>query len=401
MNLDVRVMGALSALTLSSCGGPDGSEAPTFSVVDSLGIEIVTSHAPAWSPDEVWRVARDPARRIGELEGSAEYTFGEIPSAGWLSDGRIFVGDSQAHTIRLFSPEGEFLEAMGGEGRGPGELQWFLTVAPYRGDSLFVYDYRQSVVSVFTPEATFARRFQNPVTQGNYWIVAALRSGEFLLFSPGDNRQQDGSGLVPDTSFVIVSSADGTSVDTVGTFEARVRFLGADGRSEPLYLYPIGTLVGGRDRLLWLEGKTFEYTEADPDGTVRRIVRKSQDPVPVTEDVIGAFKRHYLERLGPDVEGGRDRLRHSLEEGEYYPHLPAMSIDVEVDALGYVWVPRYHFPGEIAEEWEVFDSAGVWQGTVQTPKGLDVQQIGVDRVLGVVTDDLDVPYVQIHDLDRR
>jgi len=49
----------------------------------------------------------------------------------------------------------------------------------------------------------------------------------------------------------------------------------------------------------------------------------------------------------------------------------------------------------------VFDSLGVWLGTVTTPPGLEVHEIGVDQIIGVAKDDYDVPYVQVHRLTRR
>lgn len=52
-------------------------------------------------------------------------------------------------------------------------------------------------------------------------------------------------------------------------------------------------------------------------------------------------------------------------------------------------------------EWEVFDREGVWLGTVKTPPGLEVHEIGVDRLIGVAKDEYGVPYVQFHRLTRE
>ncbi len=393
--------GLLCAGVLSACAGAEGPEGPSFTVADSAGVEVVTSHAPAWSRGEAWQVPRRPVLKIGELDGPPEFTFGNIRDVGWLADGRVFVGDEQAHSIRIFSPLGDYLETVGREGEGPGELTWFLTVSLYRGDSLFVYDYAQRVVSVFGPDLTFARRFRNPV-EGNYWIVSALEDGRFLLYNPGENRGGGGPGFVPDSSLIILSTPDGVATDTVGTFETGMRRLGPGGRPLILYLQPHGTIGGAGNRILWTEGKTFEYVESNPDGTVRRIVRKTNEPVQVTDEIISDFKDHYIEWLSEvGAEVSMDRIRRNLEEGEYYPQLPATFGEFEIDALGNVWVGRYHFPGDLTEQWEVFDTAGVWLGSVETPPGLEVREIGVHRIIGIAKDELDVPFVQVHRLDRR
>ena len=117
-------LGALLCVSLL-CGcdearSPDG---PTFAMTDSAGIQVVTNHSPAWSADEVWRFSRRPTLVVGDLDGPLEFTFGNVRSVGWLPDGRVFVGDEQAHTIRIFSATGDFLETVGREGyhRGPEE----------------------------------------------------------------------------------------------------------------------------------------------------------------------------------------------------------------------------------------------------------------------------------------
>ena len=385
---------------VAGCSGEDDPD-PSFTVTDSAGVEVVTSHTPAWSAEEVWGVEGRPILTIGEFDGPPELTFGRVRAVGWLPDGRIFVGDDQAHSVRIFSSQGDYISTVGREGLGPGELQWFTTVSPYRGDSLFVYDIAQRAVSVFAPDLTFARRFANPTLEGNYWVVAALGDGRFLLSSPGHNGLSGGPGLVPDTSLIVVSEPNGLLTDTVGAFETTVQYVGRNRRNQALFLQPHGTLASGGDRIIWTEGRTFQYVESDPDGAVRRIARTTYRPIRVTEEIISEFKARYMEWLEVAlVEGTMDQARQSLEEGEFYPRLPATSDDVKIDGLGNVWLGHYHQPGYPTEQWEVFDVAGVWLGTVETPSGFEVHEIGADRVIGVAKDKYDVPYIQVHRLDR-
>lgn len=401
MSFPVLIFGLLIIIGSTGCGEPASHDGPTHTVQDSAGITIVTNHHSTWSSPEAWEVSRRPVLRIGELDGPLEFTFGNIRSVGWLPDGRVFVGDDQAHSISIFSPDGDFLETVGRQGEGPGELQAFLTVSLYRGDSLWVYDYRQRSVTIFSPQMAFARRFRNPVIEGNYWVRSTLADGRFLLFSPGRRRVPGGVGIVPDTSFVIVSAPDGASVDTVGAFEISKAEVLSDGSSRPPFLGPYGALVGDGDRIVWTEGVAFEYVESTPSGTVRRIVRISESPVSVTDEIIRDFKTHYVEFVSGSPEGNLGWINRTLEEGTYVSELPSTSADLRVDALRNVWVGRYRFPGLVTKEWEVFNPEGVWLGTVRTPQGFSVHEIGVDRIIGVAKDDYDVPYVQVHRLDRK
>ncbi len=197
------------------------------------------------------------------------------------------------------------------------------------------------------------------------------------------------------------SAPNGFSTDTVGAFETTVQHVGPNRRNQALFLQPHGKLVAGGDRIIWTEGRTFEYVQSDPDGSVQRIARTTHQPILVTEGIISDFKVRYMEWLEVAlVEGTMDQARQSLEEGEYYPRLPAISDDVLIDALGNVWLGHYHHPGDPTDRWAVFSEVGVWLGTVTTPPRFEVHQIGADRVIGVAKDEYDVPYIQVHRLDR-
>ena len=98
-----------------ACRGAEETARATFTVADSAGIEVVTSHAPAWSANDAWRVDDRPLVRIGELDGPPELTFANVRATGWLSDGRIFVGDDRSHSVRVFGPQGDYLGTAGPE----------------------------------------------------------------------------------------------------------------------------------------------------------------------------------------------------------------------------------------------------------------------------------------------
>ena len=107
--LNRNARGVAALLVMAGCSGPNEPAGPTFAVVDSAGIEIVTSHAPAWTSRQAWRVSNRPSLTIGELDGPLEFTFGNVRAVGELSDGRYFVGDEQAHTIHIFSSSGDYM----------------------------------------------------------------------------------------------------------------------------------------------------------------------------------------------------------------------------------------------------------------------------------------------------
>jgi long-subunit acyl-CoA synthetase (AMP-forming) len=61
---------------------------------------------------------------------------------------------------------------------------------------------------------------------------------------------------------------------------------------------------------------------------------------------------------------------------------------------------EYAIEADGPHRWLVFDTAGSWLGTVDTPARFTLNEIGADYILGVVRDSLDVQYVQMYRLEK-
>ena len=66
--------------------------------------------------------------RIGSLDDTCE-AFGRVMSLAVDGDGLIYVADSQASDIRVFSPRGECVRTIGRSGEGPGEFSLLAGIA--------------------------------------------------------------------------------------------------------------------------------------------------------------------------------------------------------------------------------------------------------------------------------
>jgi hypothetical protein len=127
------------------------------------------------------------------------------------------------------------------------------------------------------------------------------------------------------------------------------------------------------------------------------VIRKHHQPIAVRDADIEDYKAERLE--GASNDNWRRRLERMFSEIPVPSTLPAFQT-FEVDALGYLWVAEYERPGADVQRWNVFDAEGLLLGTVVTPAGLQVHQIGADFLLASWRDDLGVEHVRLYDLER-
>ena len=94
-----------------------------------------------------------------------------------------------------------------------------------------------------------------------------------------------------------------------------------------------------------------------------------------------------LERRGTDS---------ILSRREFYRNeIPAFD-ELRTDAAGRLWVRRYQIDSDAPRSWIVFGRQGELLGTVTTPGGLVILQIGADYVLGTRrAGDYERPYHQL------
>lgn len=106
---------------------PNAANAPPADAVPitsgSVPIGMSDGELAAWSAARNALVAATPALRLGS-EQSAPELFGYVPKADIDVDGNIVVLDELAQEIRIFDPQGRFIDGFGGIGDGPLELRY-------------------------------------------------------------------------------------------------------------------------------------------------------------------------------------------------------------------------------------------------------------------------------------
>lgn len=373
---------------------------------DSAGIEIVENRVGSWSEGNRWRIGAEPVVDIGVLEGAPEYQLFRVSDARRFADGRIVVVNGGTGELRFYDAHGRYLASAGRRGGGPGEFERMGWMRLYRGDSLLVYDFDQARVSIFDGEGRFGRSFrlQPPGESGFVMGLDVFADGSVLARAPRLFFDEMTDGYMrPDEVYHVYSPA-GSFVDSIGSFPGPEQFLrtGGDGqrRFVSIMTLPFGrssSAVAHGDRFLFGSGDAYEIAAYGMDGRLVRLIRKAWTAPLVTDEALERFVAHRM------AEAPNDEARRGIEET--YAALPIPKTmpafrDLEIDALGNLWVRDFE-PDEDAERpWSVFTPAGHLLGTLLLPAGLGVTQIGDDFILGAWRDDLDVEHVRLYRLDR-
>ena len=300
----------LAGVSAAGCGS--GSDADAYLVRDSAGVRIVENRAPQWAADEGWRVAANPSIVIGARAGDPRASLHNVQGVRRLRDGRIVIANDGSKQLLFFDSAGRYLEAVGGQGDGPGEFQ-FLTALWLCGDSLRVYDGRLSRLSVFDPDGRFARsvqvrlptRSQPPVN------LDCQDDGTMILSDWGDPIR--GGGIYRPVISVMVADAAGEIVATVGKFPGREYADGfisapAFGKQTSIRLESGRAYVGTADH--------YQIEVYDLAGALQMQIRKAADPVRVTDDDISRHKQSVLGAIA-DPELRRRRLLLGVMKDEF------------------------------------------------------------------------------------
>ena len=402
----IRKCGSALAIVvaLAACSGDD--DAPRVTRRDSARILIVESRAPAWTEAGTWTVDSAPRLSIGAAAGADEYQFHLVRGVLRLPDGRIAVGDGGSGQVRFYDSTGVFLNAIGRRGHGPGEFgQSVMRVwRGARGD-IVVEDGGNRRLNVFSEAGWFIRAVQLQRLESSPAISPlGLFDDGTILAVVTNPRRDDGAATgspVEHPQLLYLQYADN------GLMLSQVRRM----RGSPTYAYTHrGSL--NRSRLPFREsalhavlGNAVAFSTGLADeveiwsqqGDHEGIFRWEGARRPRVKDV---WERYFDESMKSLTLAGRDAYREFYSLDLPLPdRVPALE-RLLADADGNLWAKRYLLPWESRPEWDVLAPGGEWLGTVRTPAGLTVIQIGSDFVLGTHRDDLGVERVRLHTLRK-
>jgi hypothetical protein len=112
------------------------------------------------------------------LSETEDLIFGRLTALLVASDGTVLVADQQLFTIHQFDADGAYSGRIGQEGRGPGEFEAIGNMSFGRNDSLYVWDWSATRLSVFARTEstwTFTRSFIMKRDNDGYFLSTLSR----------------------------------------------------------------------------------------------------------------------------------------------------------------------------------------------------------------------------------
>lgn len=276
--LSILITGALAF-----CAAPTATAAKEMPVVEN----------PASPAEGIVRLGSTELWRVGGEDD--EIFFGNVATVDSDANGNVYVLDSQLSEVQVYSPDGEHLRTISGEGDGPGEVR-------NPGDLFIAADGNVCIIQTFPgkiieltptgdPVGTFAYA-QSGGSAGQFDVLIRGRSdGDGMLL--GGIRQSFGADGMNNQVYFL-DRCDRRGVSRAPLTEKNVRISFADMEmNEGASDFPWNRYTRGADGAVYvgIPRNEYEITVFSADGEHDRIIRRRYESLPRTPEEIETARR--------------------------------------------------------------------------------------------------------------
>ena len=322
-----KTVRSFSLVLVAACASADRATTDGFTSTDSAGFTIATNTMSGTALKSVFAVDSAPRLRIGVEAGEEPLQFDQITGVARLDGGRIAVANGRPAEVRIFSPAGEFLSAVGSAGQGPGEFQRLSAVIAGSGDTVFAVDpmymriHRYTIggghVGTTTASLDSILRAIAPMSLAE-GMTEPLRNGSVVVEGqPPTDGPLDGSQFPTGELFrrrekaVWISADYSRSVVFGDVLGIQQMFIDMGGGRRSAEIPPSSrrqqTSIGARGtKLCTAANETPEIRCVAQDGRVT-IIRWTQQSVPTSRETIDAWKTRV--RVVPGARPHPERNR--------------------------------------------------------------------------------------------
>jgi hypothetical protein len=417
-----RTSAAALLLTLVACGG--GESGPRSGPTSGLD-----------GPDRELEVAVERLASVGGMDAPDWASFGAIGGLAFDDAGNLYLHDSQADRITVVDRDGRLLRTVGSPGQGPGEISNAMGFSVAGDGRVAVFDFAHRGWVVYDSAGVFVRNVavdvqglgipgRDHLAHPSGDVVAAITGR--VRFGPAADEADTVPPHRPIARFPL--SGDGearvvyrawelpppppsaTSNQSIGGLTVRMA-------PERAFVPPLNVGMLPDGLLAVADSFGYRVKLVDLDGSVRGVLERGIEPVPVTPAIQDAERARRLDELaagggprfmisssdggarGPDAEEMR-RFGEARVAGMLFAEAVPVIEDLAVDREGRIWVQRSSgTPGEPGPT-DLITADGRYLGTLP-PDGVRIPgAFGPDGLIArIETDEFDVPTVVIERLE--
>ena len=354
---------------------------------------------------EALRISPKPLVEIGEMEGSEAYLFSSIAQAFLLEDGRVVVYDRGLNEVRVFSPDGVFLNTVGRSGEGPGEFGdvtglWLTSdglIGLWDRGNLRLSTFRADGELVSTNRVRVAAAAESSAPPEV--LFGSFANGDIVLATLHFGGPPDTPEAIPDRWRLARFGPDGEARGALGELRGMRRL-----RGMPIPFTPLPRVAVLGDSLFTADGYEAGIDVRGPDGTIGRTIALPVVDRSADADAIWSALEAELRARNQEMDLG---MLERLPRSDEFPQIGGLMHDDS----GLLWVKIYDPPGDALwfgpalrprarGEWYLVRPDGEVPGTVRVPDGLIPLHIAGDRLVGIQRDALDVERLVVHALQR-
>lgn len=375
---------------------------------DSGGVTIIESSAPLGPAHIPWSIDTTTGLDIGAAQDDPHQQLTGIAIARRLANSEILVATRATSELRYFDSSGSWLRSTGRKGQGPGEFESLGWVMTGPGDTLRTYDWGNRRLSVFGPTGNYIRSWmlKSPTPQTSATPYAVLANGTVLAGTSRFVVPGFPSGVMRDTTRLLLYSEKGEPVDSFGPFPGGESLVKSDANSGTVMGLPFGktfsaAVTDAYDHIFVGSADRPEVGLWSMTGHLERLVRWNALQPTVTEK----DRAQYVAAIQADAAVGQKAMYEELVRMVESAPLPAKRPAYArflTGPRGSLWVESYQARHETYPTvYEVFDSAGQWLGPVTLPARFKALQVDERFLLGTWKDADDVEHVRLFRMTAR
>ena len=373
---------------------------PLFLICAGPG--ILLAQVPQWTVGPIWAVS------AGDGPGEG-HQFLHVRDAAVLEDGRLVVLSAGTKDIRVFSPSGAFIRAVGREGEGPGEFKVPAGFRVLPSGHLLVYDPGNLRVTEFGPDwevvgtqrVAYAIQAMMPAFgRGRPMVNGMIPVATYDVPFFEATRRREG---VYEDDLVIRLFQGSDAQASVRRPRGKVYTAkeGSTGITFPLPMGEFALFNWGAEHVVLGSSHSTAFDLFDLTGALAGSVHGVGELQTATEADFSAFEKVRRERTGSftirGVTVSNDvRVERFLKDAPRGDHVPLFD-QVEIGDDGRVWIREYVLDGDIAT-WQVLDPEVGIVAKISIPASWEVLRVSGAFLIAVERNEYDVEMVRAYRL---